>query len=224
MRPYLCFNIETIADPESPIDGVVSPDAVDAPSNYKDMEKILAYKDKEAKRLTEESRSKFSLSPLTGRIICLSTMTNEDESPRNIFSPASTEKEIVASFMEQSADLFLKGGIFVSYNGKSFDLPFLCVAAVRYGLHIPFSFAKYNSKYNSMDHVDVYTVLSNYEPKRGKLSEWSQRMGVSAVHGKGNMVHGWWNDANVVEIARHCMSNTLATAQLFTMLANSGMV
>lgn len=221
-HPYLVFNIETVREEKLPERLV--PQITDFQPTKEVLKKgeksptaVLEYQSEKL----EEARSKMSLNPLTGRIIALSMKTNGGDIVTAMDN--GNEKEIVKFFWEtfKKAVVDVQGTL-VGYNSKSFDLPFLMNAALRLGVKVEgVDVYKYLYKYGHGYHMDVYTVLSNFEPKKGTLGDWAERLGCTPVWGKGDKVGEWFSLKQYENIAKHCGSNVLATEGIFVRLIDT---
>ena len=57
----------------------------------------------------------------------------------------------------------------VTFNGRSFDVPLMELAAFRYGISVPSwfnindkSFEQYRNRYNVHSHLDLHEILTNF--------------------------------------------------------------
>jgi len=216
----IVFNIETIADEEAPQS--LLPDEpifeqMRAPISYKDPQKIGEYMQKafdKAKTDRDEEISKFSLQPLTSKIVALSYKDHPDGEVVDLFGP--DEKLILTQF----AKVFNSPQRICTYNGKSFDIPHLAIAYMRSGISIPFALGRYLRRYDTDSHIDIYELLSFFgEHKKGTLGDWSERLGMSRPFGKGTMVKEWYEQNNFENIRHHCHDNVVCTDYLLGKLA-----
>lgn len=217
----LTFNIETIPDPDMPEEVLpqgpttADLDNLSAPSNYKDEVKIAEYlKNARAKAIVEgekkalEDLKEMAILPVASKIICLSTKW-EDSPTQTIFGD---DEESILEFLTAQI-LEHKPRKFISFNGKSFDVPHLMIKAVQHEIYIPFGAML--KRFSTNPHLDVYEILSFYGAHRkGNLTAWAQRMGVVQPVGKGFMVHEWWQKGEWENIKAHCASNVESTYAL----------
>jgi predicted PolB exonuclease-like 3'-5' exonuclease len=110
----------------------------------------------------------------------------------------------------------------VSFNGRSFDLPVLELAAFRHGLAIPTYFrAGYRDRDSDATHYDVYDVLTNHGTYgvRGGFHLLSRLIGLP---GKGQIdgadVQTLWESGRLAEIAAYCRRDVIQTYFLFLRL------
>jgi 3'-5' exonuclease len=109
----------------------------------------------------------------------------------------------------------------VSFNGRTFDLPLLELAAFRYGISVP---AWFNSsgkaydqprnRYNTECHLDLHDVLTNFGASRfnGGLNLVANLLGKPGkMEVQGHMVQDLWNEGKLTEINDYCRCDVLDT-------------
>lgn len=109
----------------------------------------------------------------------------------------------------------------VSFNGRTFDLPLLELAAFRYGITLPGWFhmngKQYEQprhRYNNETHLDVHDVLTNYGASRftGGLNLAANLLGKPGkMDVQGHMVQDLFNDGRLAEINDYCRCDVLDT-------------
>lgn len=214
----LTLNIETIGDPTLPPELLPNIDEYEAPSNYKDQQKIAEYK----LNAMRGDVGKFSLSPLTGKIICASWQ----------YTDTNGASEVIQTIIDENESEILKGiasaiishqhefPVIVTYNGISFDIPFIVTGFARHNVPVPPHFTARDllNKYGT-DHIDVYAYLSSFGVnKRGTLTDWSARFGIELPYGKGSMIADWYRLGEWDSIRKHCESNVRCTDALYVRL------
>ncbi len=109
---------------------------------------------------------------------------------------------------------------FVSYNGRTFDLPVLQFRAMKYGITAPWlhqsgdKWNSYNSRYSADWHCDLLDVLTNYgAATRGlKLNEMCSILGLPGKLGiDGSKVATMYDDGLLKEIRDYCETDVLNT-------------
>jgi len=111
----------------------ISAEPVEAPSNYKDAEKIAAYiADKSATRLTD-ALDKAPLDPTLGMIACIAYAINDGEVQTigdfdNALTPLDAEGEILLSLAAALYDV--PRYRLIAHNGPGFDAPFIQARAL----------------------------------------------------------------------------------------------
>ena len=113
----------------------------------------------------------------------------------------------------------------VSFNGRSFDLPLMELAAFRYGISVPGwfntgakSFEQSRNRYNLEAHLDLQEILTNFGCTRftGGLNLAANLIGKPGkgdVH--GSMVQGMYDAGRIREIVDYCRCDVLDTYFVF---------
>jgi predicted PolB exonuclease-like 3'-5' exonuclease len=109
----------------------------------------------------------------------------------------------------------------VSFNGRTFDLPLLELAAFRYGLSVPAwfncsgkTYEQPRNRYNTECHLDLHDVLTNFGASRfnGGLNLIANLLGKPGkMDVQGHMVQDLWNDGKLAEINDYCRCDVLDT-------------
>jgi predicted PolB exonuclease-like 3'-5' exonuclease len=113
----------------------------------------------------------------------------------------------------------------VSFNGRTFDLPLLELAAFRYGISVPGwfnvgakSFEQYRNRFNLDAHVDLQEILTNFGSTRftGGLNLAANLLGKPGkMDVQGHMVQDLFDRGQVVEINDYCRCDLLDTYFVF---------
>ncbi|MGE0607066.1 MAG: 3'-5' exonuclease [Pirellulales bacterium] len=113
----------------------------------------------------------------------------------------------------------------VSFNGRTFDIPLLELAAFRYGLSIPGWFAlqaktydQPRNRYNIEAHIDLQELLTNFGSTRftGGLNLAANLLGKPGkMEIQGHMVQDLFNAGKVAEINDYCRCDVLDTYFVF---------
>lgn len=113
----------------------------------------------------------------------------------------------------------------VSFNGRTFDLPLLELAAFRFGLSIPGwfnmtgpSYEQNRNRYNMQAHIDLQEVLTNFGSARftGGLHLAANLLGKPGkMDVQGHMVQDMYNEGRLVEINDYCRCDALDTYFVF---------
>jgi len=109
----------------------------------------------------------------------------------------------------------------VSFNGRTFDLPLLELAAFRYGLSAPAwfncsgkAYDQPRNRYNTECHLDLHDVLTNFGASRfnGGLNLVANLLGKPGkMEVQGHMVQDLWNEGKLSEINDYCRCDVLDT-------------
>lgn len=113
----------------------------------------------------------------------------------------------------------------VSFNGRTFDLPLLELAAFRYGLPIPAwfalqakSFEQPRNRFNLESHIDLQELLTNFGTSRftGGLNLVSNLLGKPGkMDVQGDMVQDLYEAGKLKEINDYCRCDVLDTYFVF---------
>jgi len=114
----------------------------------------------------------------------------------------------------------------VTYNGRTFDVPLLELAAFRYGLSLPNwfdtaggrAYQQPRNRYNSATHLDLLDLLTNYGASRfsGGLNLAANLLGKPGkMEVEGYMVQDLYNDGRLDEINDYCRCDVLDTYFVF---------
>jgi len=110
---------------------------------------------------------------------------------------------------------------FVSFNGRTFDIPLLELAAFRYGLDLSRwfnldakSWDQNRNRYNTSSHLDLHDVLTNFGATRfnGGLNLVANLIGKPGkMDVQGYMVQDLFNEGKLGEINDYCRCDVLDT-------------
>lgn len=113
----------------------------------------------------------------------------------------------------------------VSFNGRTFDLPLLELAAFRYGLTLPTwfnlsarSFEQPRNRYNMDAHFDLQELLTNFGSTRftGGLNLATNLLGKPGkMDVQGDMVQDMFNAGRLADISEYCRCDVLDTYFVF---------
>lgn len=113
----------------------------------------------------------------------------------------------------------------VSFNGRTFDLPLLELAAFRFGLSLPGwfnvtakSFEQYRNRYNVDAHIDLQELLTNFGTTRftGGLNLAANLLGKPGkMDVQGCMVQDMFEAGRLPEINEYCRCDLLDTYFVF---------
>ncbi len=186
---------------------------------------------------TDEERQKLpetmSLWPLTGRIVVLAMVNPdtgrgrvwyektdgraEEKSADGLFTfVGDTEAVFLAEFWKAIARFHR----FVTFNGRSFDGPFLMLRSATLGVPVTKNLVGY--RYSVKPHTDLLDVLSFF----GAARKWNLDFACKAFgiespkeHGMdGYSVGPYYRAGRLREIALYCRRDVEATARLFQKL------
>ena len=114
---------------------------------------------------------------------------------------------------------------FVSFNGRSFDLPLMELAAYRYGLSLPEwfndearSWEQSRNRFNLSSHLDLQEMLSNHGASRinGGLNLAANLLAKPGkMYTRGDMVQDLFDAGKLAEINDYCRCDVLDTYFVF---------
>jgi predicted PolB exonuclease-like 3'-5' exonuclease len=166
----------------------------------------------ELERRREDLYSRFGLDPTTGRVVCIGVLDSETSFERT-FSEAA-EKELLASFWT-----WLEGArpsLFVSFNGRRFDVPYLHIRSAIHGIEPSFPIPL-----GSSHHFDVREALEGDDRRRrGSLDYFCAVFGVPSpkMEMDGSLVGQAYAEGRIEEIERYCLADCRATLALYRRL------
>lgn len=190
---------------------------------------------KEQKKATAQIKDELALSPLTGKIVALgvldyeknkgkvffdSSQKPEDEVTEDVYtlSPMS-EKEMLENFWKGAA----KYDTFVTYNGRTFDIPFIMVRSAIHDVRPTKNLM--SNRYVSMQrdgiHLDLKDQLNFYGAvdyrRHGSLHLWTRAFGIETPKGgmSGYEVGKYFAKGKSLDIARYNSRDLTATAELY---------
>lgn len=112
----------------------------------------------------------------------------------------------------------------VTFNGRTFDVPLLELAAFRFGVSAPAWFGgnrpyeQPRNRYNDKAHLDLYDVLTNYGASRfnGGLNLAANLLGKPGkMDVQGYMVQDLFDEGKLAEINDYCRCDVLDTYFVF---------
>ncbi len=114
---------------------------------------------------------------------------------------------------------------FVTFNGRSFDVPLMELAAYRYGIGIPSwfnvtgpSYQQHRNRYNLNSHIDLHELLTNFGSTwfRGGLNLAAYLINKPGkMDVQGDMVQALFEAGKVAEINEYCRCDVLDTYFVF---------
>lgn len=117
----------------------------------------------------------------------------------------------------------------VTFNGRSFDIPLLELAAFRYGINVGTwlamngpNYQQPRYRYNTSSHFDLYEFLTNFGSTRltGGLNLSASMLGKPGkMDTQGHMVQDMYDEGKLAEINDYCRCDVLDTYFVFLRLA-----
>lgn len=187
-----------------------------------------------AKNLNEVKEG-LCFSPLTGQVVAIGVYDVEkdkgavyfqapdsnvsDSEDGNIKFRPLGEKEL----LEQFWNLAEKYDEFISFNGRTFDVPFLFARSAIHGLRPTKNLManRYlSSQPNNAKHIDLLDQFTHYGAvrRKGNLHLWSRAFGIKSPKGEGvsgDQVGQMFREKKFLEIAKYNVGDLKATKQLY---------
>lgn len=224
----LIFDIETIGADYESLDEVTK-------ENLTHWIKREAGDEKEYSVLLEETKQGLGFSPLTGQIVAIGVLDAETEKGAVYFQApgqnieieeqegvkyeAGTEKEILEKFWNVSN----YASEFISFNGRSFDVPFLLVRSAVHQIK-PTKDLMSNRYLGSQRfgalHIDLLDQLTFYGAvrKKGSLHLWCNAFGIKSPKAEGvtgDQVSELFKNKEFLRIAQYNVGDLKATKELY---------
>lgn len=204
---YLAYDIETVAN--SKARDYYAQKKYEAPSNYKDQEKIEKY----ILEKRHEDEKKAALSWWTGQIVCINVRSILKGTSKT-FVGAKEDKIIEAFFA------YLEGeGRFV-LTGKSseyFDKPYIVGRALSLDLGLP----QCLRPYRPLEDVDQIFGFGSRADQASTLDNYAFGLGLKKKSGHGTDVQHWFNAATTGQdvegfkkIAAYCADDVNIVAEM----------
>ena len=163
---------------------------------------------------TEDDRKKvldgLGLDPCTGRIICIGVHWLELDRSRAYCQ--DDERELLANFWSDMGQI--RPQRFVTFNGKSFDFPYINIRSAINEVPIPRDTFLDMRRFSIDRHFDVREVLTNYDRyRKGTLEFFCEIFGVpSPKNGiNGSNVGEYYKAGKLDAIAQYCLVDCMAT-------------
>lgn len=173
----------------------------------------------------------LGVSPLTGQVVVIAVLNPEtgkgasyyqrqddkdveEEIDGYLMVPCKNEKEILERFWELATHY----DQFITFNGHSFDCPFIMIRSAINKVRPTVQLMGY--RYSDKPHLDVYDKITNYGAVRFKrsLHLWCQAFGIESPKDQGITGHEvgqYFKDKRCREIALYCVGDIKSTAKLY---------
>ncbi len=220
---------------------------IDFDSLDKTTQKSLSYwiereakSETEYQELLENLKQRLGFSPLTGEIVALGVLDyyknkgivyfqtsgekiGEFSKDNFTFKPA-TEPEMLQRFWEGAK----KYNLFVTFNGRSFDIPFIMIRSAKYKIKPTkdlLSNRYLSNQKSDSKHIDLLDQLSFYGvlKKRGNLHMWCKLFGIKSPKAEGitgEDISLMFKNGQYKKIAEYNSWDLIATKELYTCWKN----
>jgi 3'-5' exonuclease len=166
----------------------------------------------ELERRREDLLSRLGLDPTTGRVVCIGVVDSETAFEQT-FAHAD-EKELLESFWRWLETA--RPSLFVSFNGRRFDVPYLNIRSAIHGIEPAFPIPLGWSA-----HFDVREALEGDDKRRrGSLDYFCATFGVPSpkIEMDGSLVGQAYAEGRIEDIERYCLADCKATLALYRRL------
>lgn len=177
----------------------------------------------------EELKKNLNLHALTAQILCVALYNPDTQRGKVFFQSArkeefysddhscqyasGTEEEILRNFWE----IIPKYDQFITFNGRSFDCPFLLLRSAKLGVQTTRNLMPY--RYDSDIHCDLLEQLTFYQAtRRFSLDFYCKSFGIESPKAKGITgldMKKLFDEKRFRDIADYCYGDVLATAELY---------
>ena len=225
--PKLIFDIETVGENFDELDATTQ----DVLTRWIRKESSSEAEYQEA---LEELKDGLGFSPLTGEIVAIGVLDHEKQKGAVYFQAPGeqiieseengikfkqmTEKEMLESFWNGAKNY----QEFISFNGRSFDAPFLMIRSAIYGIRPTKDLmeGRYLYQQRTARHIDLLDQLTFYGAvrRKGSLHLWSRAFNIESpkAHGvTGDDVGPLFKAKKYLAIAKDNVGDLLATQQLY---------
>lgn len=189
---------------------------------------LLRFADTEEK--IEELKKNLNLHPLTAQILCIA-LYNPDTQHGKVFFQSNTKDDYSSSdnrvqFISGSEEEILRNfwqiipkyEQFITFNGRSFDCPFLLLRSAMLNIQPTRNLMPY--RYDSEIHCDLLEQLTFYQTtRRFSLDFYCKAFGIDSPKAKGITgldMKKLFDEKRFREIAEYCYGDVLATAELYS--------
>jgi len=224
----LVFDIETIGEDFDALDEVTR-------QALTSWIKRQAQSQEETDKLLSEVKAGLGFSPLTGQIVAIGVFDVEKDKGAVYFQapeaeiPDSEEDNIKfrilqeKEMLQQFWNLAQKYDEFVSFNGRTFDVPFLLIRSAIHGIRPTKNLManRYlSSQPKNAKHIDLLDQLTFYGAvrRRGSLHLFARAFGIESPKADGitgDQVGQLFKEKRFLDIAKYNVGDLLATKKLF---------
>ena len=225
----LVFDIETIGENFDALDKVTQ----DALTRWLERE---AYDKEEYTRLLQDIKDGLGFSPLTGEVVAVGVLEIGSEKGGVYYQTPGMKAErveeegMVFEAMREEADILKKFWeiaksyqVFVTFNGRSFDVPFLMVRSAIRGIRPTKNMMAGRYLYQQHAdaiHIDLLDQLSfqGAVRRKGSLHLWARAFGIKSPKEdgvSGDDVGRLFKEKKFREIAEYNVADIVATKELY---------
>jgi DNA polymerase elongation subunit (family B) len=235
---YIYLDIETLPrgepEPPAPVPPFEVPTEEDAPKSYKSETKIAEWVQREhekraakyeadcekAWQQAHEAWAKRSLHGTFGRIICVCVAV--DDGP--VVGICSDDEAALLGSLDRGLAKYPRAEI-VTYNGLSFDLPYLAQRAAAHRLRTLCRRVHRAKPWEKKGILDLYPLWnSGLQRQKGRLPEVAECLGIEANDDTdGNMVLELYQAGDLQAIIDHCRADVETLREVHGVMHDMGM-
>lgn len=177
----------------------------------------------------EDVKKRLGFYPLTGEVVAIGMLNPDTTRGMMLFQNSNgekidfedggiqyqsgTEKEILEKFWS----LVEKYDQIITFNGRTFDLPFLILRSAKNGVRPTRNLLGY--RYESQKHCDLLDQLTFYGAiRKFNLDFYAKFFGIKSSKDEGidgSMIGELYQTGKYLEIARYCARDLVATKELY---------
>ena len=204
--PAITIDIETFSGWNKP-----SLDDIEAPSNYKDPDKIKAYKEENLDKIWR----KQALNSLKGQIICIGYALNDGD-VEVLFD--EDEKKLLMQFNDVISKY--PYGILIGHNLLRFDIPWLYHRSIKYRLSSLKSILPHGKRDTDMINDTMSLFSSTIYGSDGyySLDEIAKFLGLNPKESSGADIHDMFVAKEYDKIKEHCKYDVELTRQVYKLI------
>jgi 3'-5' exonuclease len=193
----------------------------------KSKEYFLKFADTEQK--VEDVKNSMSFYPLTAQIVAIGMLEVETDKSfvffqnngkeekiidGNVTYVGAQEKDILANFWR----LIGKAEAFITFNGRTFDCPFIMVRSAINRIRATKNLMPY--RYGQGPHIDLLDQLSflGAVQRKFSLDMWCKAFGIKSPKDEGItglQVKDFFKEGRYLDIAKYCARDLVATKELY---------
>jgi DNA polymerase elongation subunit (family B) len=214
MTRLLALDIETVPLPAAATLPYPESDRT-PPSNYKSDDAIARWREKDRAEWAVGLAKDAALSPRTGRVAAVGLVTGRGDD----LSICTEDERLV---LAHTVKAIREADVCVTWNGLTFDFPFLAVRAAILGVDLPgtFSFAPYLRRYVTRPHCDVRAILTQWDSRaKGTLGDWLTAFGLPPKTGHGSDVAALWAGGQFDAIRQYAADDAVRELALYRRVA-----
>jgi len=167
------------------------------------------------------TRMLAATNPFLGKIVCIGLMKTNSKGQYDTLSLTGDEADILKRFWE-ILDKFK--GLFISYNGLNFDVPFILKRSMVHSKAPTNTSFLDTRRFSKYPHFDVQQILADFNPRNyvtldlacGALGIKSPKDGDVTAEG----VEEAYNSGRIEEIAKYCLKDVKATHSAYLIVRN----